>query len=247
MAKGGGGTSHTTTTQELSPEQRQLLSGVIPIAQGFLANPPKQYPGTAIEGFDPLQKQAQTMTLSAAGQMAPTLAKLPGQVAGMQQGYAGMQKGLNFLTSGDVLKASSNPYLQSAIAAATRPTIENFQQKILPELQLGGVGTGAYGGTRSAGIASGLAAGKATTEIGDIAAEMSNANYQKGLDAMLGGQQAQIQSLTGQQSLAGSTGQILGQMMLPAQITEAVGGQRQAMNQALLSEAAQRYVNEQMI
>src|SRR5215510_9500218 len=136
----GGGRSTTTTTQELSKEQRALLEPVIPIAQAFLANPPKPYPGSTIQGFDPLQQQAQQMTLNAAGMMQPTVNRLPGQIQGMQQGYAGMQKGLNFLTSGDVLKASSNPYLQSAIKAASRPTVDMFREQILPDIQLGGVG-----------------------------------------------------------------------------------------------------------
>src|SRR5262245_60861256 len=108
---GGGGTSKTTVTNEMSPEQRQLLSGVLPIAQGYLANPPKQYPGTGIVGFQPNQLMAQQMTVDAANRMAPTLGRLPGQVGATMGAYDTLRGQENFLTSGDVLRASSNPYL----------------------------------------------------------------------------------------------------------------------------------------
>lgn len=74
---GGGEKSVQTTTQELSPEQRQLLSGVIPIAQGMLTNPPKQYPGTAIAPQTPAEQQAQQMALQSAQQMSGFTQNLP--------------------------------------------------------------------------------------------------------------------------------------------------------------------------
>jgi hypothetical protein len=70
----------------------------------------------------------------------------------------------------------------------------------------------------------------------------------------LGGQQAanqflgtQQQGLTGAQGVLGQTGNIMQQGLLPAQLTEAVGTQQQAMEQARLTEQVQRFVNQQMM
>lgn len=257
----GGGTSHTTTTQELSPEQRALIAPVIPIAQNFLANPPKQWQGSGIVPFTDLQKQAQQMTINAANKMNPMMQQTGKQfnqlfgdmTTGVNANLAGLKKGTNFLTSGDVLKAESNPYLQGAISAATRPVMENFQQQILPNLTQGAVSAGGFGGTRQ-GIAEGLAGKEALAQVGDISSSMSNANYQAGLQAMLGGLseargQAQLDLAGSQaaQQLLGSKGQIMSQTLLPAQLKEQVGNQQYAMKQAQLSEQIQKYINQQMI
>ncbi|KKL95600.1 hypothetical protein LCGC14_1852930 [marine sediment metagenome] len=67
MSTGGGsGESRTVTTQELSPEQQQLLSLVIPEARKFVQNPPQQFPGSAIAPFTPNQLGAQQSALSQA-------------------------------------------------------------------------------------------------------------------------------------------------------------------------------------
>jgi len=42
-----------TTTQELSPEQRQLMNLAMPGVTQFAASVPQRYQGTTIAGFDP--------------------------------------------------------------------------------------------------------------------------------------------------------------------------------------------------
>lgn len=242
----GGGTSHTTTTQELSPEQRKLIEPIIPIATQYLKNPPKQYAGSGIVGFNPLQQQAQQMTINAANSMMPQMGQIPGQISGMQGQYNKLLGQNNFLTSGAVLRPGSNPALRGAIDAATRPTIENFNRQILPGLKEDAISSGGFGGTRQ-GIASGIAAGDASKTIGDIAAQMANTNYQAGLGAMSQGFGNAQGMLAGQQQLTGNTGNMMSQTLLPGQLKEAVGTQQQQMQQQLLSEKVQKYVNEQMI
>jgi hypothetical protein len=312
----GGGTSHTTTTQELSPEQRALIEPVIPIAKNYLANPPKMYQGSGVAGFTDLQKQAQQMTLQAANSLIPQTSKIPGQFNNLYNqfggvgaqydanaasfggnakqfgnltgdyraqlpGYDKLRQQEDFLTSGAVLRPESNPYLQGAIEAASRPTIQQFQQQIIPGLQEDSITSGAYGGTRQ-GIASGIAGQAATQAIADIASRMSNENYQSGLSAMMGGMNAANETLAGKNAaiggigaaLQGQQGALQGQQgalagkgqtvqsreqmlaaepgimqgtLLPAQLKEAVGQQQQMMQQQLLSEKVQKYVNEQMI
>lgn len=427
MSSGGGGTSTQTTTQELSPEQRELIKPVIPIATDYLKNPPQMFPGTGIAGFNPLQQAAQGMTMNAVQGMIPSMNVIPqqlqalmggwggnvnaagqqgaqgqnqlnailaamgqqsqgvtglmgqqagniaggaantaGQIAGqnaalegnlmnsfgntmglagqtagqvqqgIQQGNAAMAPGLGFLTGGAALSPDTNPFLQQAIAAASRPTIENFQNVVMPGIAGEAVSAGGFGGSRQ-GIAEGLAAQGMQRTVGDISANMGNAGYAQGLGAMtqglgiqqqqqvanlqamiqsgqlsqgaaqsvmqgiLGGAQTQqagtlgagslsnqaanqiMQSilsggqfqqdalgkmitgnLGGQQAaqgwsqqqqaglgsmggLLGNTGNILQQGLLPAQLTEAVGTQQQAMEQARLSEQVQRFVNQQMM
>lgn len=280
----GGGTSTTTTTQELSPEQRKLIEPVIPIAQDYLKNPPKQYAGSSISPLDPLQQQAQQMTIGAANSMLPVTSAIPQNLQALQGAYAGTAgqsavagqqgnqqlqsilggQGMNFLTSGAVLDPNSNQYLQQAIQGATQPIVQNFQNAVLPGITQEAVSNGGFGGTRQ-GIAEGLAAQGMQQQIGNVASQMMNQNYQNGLNVMqgslgqqiqgqLGGQQAQQQSIAGQQAgLAGAsgllqnTGNILNQTTVPAQAIAAVGGQNQAMSQAQLSEQVQKYINEQLI
>lgn len=242
----GGGNSTTTTVQELSPEQKQLISGVIPIAQQTLANPPKMYPKSGITPFQPLQSQAQQMTINAANSMIPTANQQGSRFNALMGEYGQQMNNTDFLTSGDVLHPGSNPALQAAIEAASRPTIQNFQEQIMPQITQSGVASGGFGGTRQ-GIAEGIASRGATQTIGDIAATMASQNYQAGLGAMTQGMGIASNNMAGQQNLLGNMSGILGQSLLPAQLLEAVGGQQQAMKQAQLSEAVQRFVNQQMI
>jgi len=232
MGGQSGGSSTTTTTQELSKEQRALLEPVIPIAKNFLANPPSMFPGSGIVGFNPLQQQAQQMTMQAARGMRGMANNLPGD-------YRGLMRDTDFLTSGRVLHPGSNPALKGSIQAATRPIMEQFREQILPGIQGDAINSGGFGGTRQ-GIASGIAGGKATQAAADIASRMASENYQAGLGAMVGGM-GQANQLLGQ------SGQIMSNSLLPARAVESVGAQRQAMQQAKLSEQVQRYVNRQMI
>lgn len=71
-----------------------------------------------------------------------------------------------------------------------------------------------------------------------------NLGGQQAAQGFLGQQQA---GLAGMQGLLGQQGNILQQTMLPGQIAEGVGAQQQMMQQALLSEQVQRFVNQQMM
>lgn len=336
MGSGGGGkqTSTSTTVQELAPEQRELLKLVIPEAKKFVSNPPEQFKGTGIAGFDPLQQQAQQMTLQAAnnirsgygqvqqgvgnvagnlGQMGsgawnmrnsvfPTLnptmqfsANAAGDSANriynaMNAGNSATAGGLNFLTGGAVLDPSTNPWLKSATEAAIRPAVENFQNVILPSIAGDAISAGGFGGTRQQ-IAEGLAAQGLQRTIGDTASRIYSDAYGQGLGAMgqalqtrvsqqgqnlqalvNAGQltqqaanqilQAQLGGFGAQQGFMDSAQNALGQQiqglmqlpgliqqgnLLPAQLTSAVGEQRQALNQARLTEQVQKYINEQLL
>jgi hypothetical protein len=257
----GGGHSTTTTTQELSPEQRALLAPVLPIAQNYLKHPPKLFPGSAITPFNNTQVNAQQMTMDAANAMLPSMGAIPKELQSVMSGIpnqnAAYQKqvapGNNFLTNPKILNAKTNPYLQSAIDAATRPAIQTFNEQVLPGITQDSLGAGGLGGTRQ-GIAEGIASRGLQQTVADTGASMGNANYQAGLQAMIGGLNSANDSaktglaanqLLGQ--ILGQKGDILSQMTLPAQLRESVGKQQQMMQQQLLSEKVQKYMSEQMI
>lgn len=224
MPGGGGAPKETKSTtvsqQQLAPEQQQLLQGVIPIAQDFLKNPPQQYEGSGIAGFNPLQQQAQQAYLAAAA---------PG--SGFGNFINQTQAGHSFLM-GPALYPESNPALQAATEAAIRPITQNFTQSVLPNIRGGAVGSGTYGSSRQ-GIAEGLASQSYMQQVGDTSASLQNEAYKSGLDAFTKALYAAPQ--TAQLSL------------LPAQIQEAVGSQQQQLSQAQLSETIQKYINEQLI
>jgi len=82
-----------------------------------------------------------------------------------------------------VLFPETNPALQGAIDAATRPITNQLLESALPAVRSGAYTTGNYGSSRQ-GIAEGLATGRAAQAVGDTAAGVANQGYQAGLGAM---------------------------------------------------------------
>ena len=217
----GGGTpaeTKTTTVRELSPEQQRLMDLVIPIAENTINNPPQLFGGTTIAQQDPLQAQAQQMTIDAATNT------LPGQIKQAQDAQ-------NFLL-GPVLFPESNPALAQATDAAVRPLKEAFEQTILPGIRSEAIAGGGFGGSRQA-IAEGNASNALLQGIGDTSAKVQNQAFQSSLEAMT-------------RSLLVSP-QLFQSSFLPGQAIEAVGTQRRAEGQQSLNEQVQRFTSEQLI
>ena len=216
---GGDGSGDTTTTQvqELSPEQRQLLRPVIPIATQFAENPPQLFPRSGIVGFNPLEQQAQQQAIGLSG----------------AQGALGQQgAGFSSFLMGPALDPRTNPGLQGAIDAATRPIVENLTQSILPNLR-GEFSVLGQPGSSRAGIAEGLATQGALRSIGDVTANVVNPAFQAGLDASTRALALLPQTQTG---LLGGAGTL-----------SDVGGAQRALEQALLSEEIARFGAEQTL
>ncbi len=265
-----GGTSRTVTTQQLAPEQRQLLEFVLPEAGRFARNPPNLYPGSQIAGFNPLEEQAQQQALQMAGGALPGIAgsainannALQGQV--LEQSIAG-QRGLlagqglalpaqQFLLSGDVLNPANNPGLGAAIQGAIQPIRREYEQTVLPGISRQSNLVGDLGGSRQQ-IAEGIASQAYLDAVGNTVGNLQNEAYQAGLGAMVGGLtptigagaagteaglQEAVRSLFAAPSLPGLA-------LAAPSVTGGVGAQQRALSQAQLSEEAQRYMAEQLL
>ena len=218
MSSGGGGKSTSTTVQELSPEQRQLLQPVIPVAEQFVKSPPTDYPGQRIAPFSQQELQAQRLLASA--------------VPMLNQQSSSANQGLNFLTSGAVLDPRTNPGLQGAIDAAIRPITENYTRNVMPSIGRNAVSAGQYGGT-AMGKLQQQAASDYGKSIGDTSSKIVLEGYNQGLDAMSRG----LYALPTVQQSSLASGQLL----------SALGEQQRAMEQAQIDEAVRKYTTEQLL
>jgi len=209
----GGGTSTTVSKQELSPEQRQLLNYVLPMAEEYASKPLELFPGSTIAGPTPEQLAGREYlantavnTLDPLSQSSIDTARMfseGGGAAGLGSAYnlanltgaggAGVnyalgdylsgQGGRQFLESGALLNPATNPVLASQTEAALRPITENLTESILPGIRSDFVGGNMFGSSRQ-GIAEGRAIGDYLRTAGDVASNIQNNNFTQGLNAM---------------------------------------------------------------
>lgn len=222
--KSGGQPTTTTTVQKADPwaGQQPYLQDVFSQAQQQYYNQgtPQYFPGATSAPIDPATQQAQNYAL---GQAQGTLPQIGQNAVGAA----------NFnLTQAPY--AESNPYLQSAIQSAFRPTIQAFTDPggDLARGRSQFIDSGQYGGTRH-GLAEGVAYGRLGEALSGRAAEMAYGNYN---DAMA----RQLQ----QQALLPT---VQGAALAPATVGEAVGQQRESYAQQLINDAIARWNFEQNV
>ena len=196
-----------TTTQQLSPEQRQLLSLAMPGVEKFAAQVPQRYQGSTITPFNANETAGQNQVLGA----VPAINNVASNVANAN----------NFYTSGDIWNPASNPNLQGAIDASVRPIYQNLTEQTLPAIGHDATSTGNFGSSRQ-GIAEGLAARGASQAAGDTASKLAQSQYDTNVNAQL---KAEALSPTVQQGL--TTG---------GTVESGVGDVQRALDQARLSE-----------
>jgi hypothetical protein len=170
------------------------------------------YPGSVVAGFSPETKSSQDYIMDYAA-------------TGAAQGVADINKGVSYGLNG-AMDVQNNPYLKSAIDAATRPITEKYTDPngVLAQIRSEGVASGGYGGTRQ-GLAEGVAGGRYLNEVGDVAAKMSS-------DAYNTGQNTFAKTLAFAPT-ALQTG------MLPAEMMSAVGAQKENLTQMQNDYASQ--------
>ena len=206
----GGGSSNqptqtTNTTVQMSPEQRQLYQLALPGVKDFAATVPERYPGQ-VAGFDPAQTAGQNMALASAAPQQMLADTAAGTSARLQ----------------DPSFAASNPWLDQAITASTRPITEAYQQDVLPGIRDSFQGAGQeFGGSRRA-IADARATSDYMRSLGDTSAKLGLGAYNTNIDAMV--------------KALGLTPQTQSAQTAPATTTSAVGDVRQNLSQQQLNE-----------
>lgn len=212
----GGGPSSTTQVQKSEPweEQKPYLLDIFEQAKKlYTQGPPEMYQGNTTVGYNPTEQAAQQAALDYAQN-------------GMQTVADNAQAGTNFLTSGAVLNADTNPYMQQYAKGAIRPIFNELKESTLPQIQGGALAAGQLGGSRQ-GIAEGLAVDRATQNALDTTARMYSDAYGQNLEAQQRGL-----------ALAPQTAQL---GLLPAQTQAGVGEAQRAYEQALLNDEIRRF------
>lgn len=208
---GGGGQQSSTTTQvNYSPEEAAARAAVQAEAKNIydansntISNSP--YPGSQPVPFSPESLQAQQM--------------LSGYATGAGAQTAGQAGGYSSFLMGPAGYAESNPYLQSATAAAIRPVTQAYTDPggVFSQIRTGAINNGMLGGSRQ-GVAEGIAARGYMDTVADTSSKLAYQNYS---DAMKYGTQAL--------ALSPQTFQLGTQ---PAISLSGVGTQKETMDQA---------------
>lgn len=210
----GGGTSNTVSTQELSPEQRELLNIAMPNIKDYASQDLQLYPGSKIVGPTDAQQQARQELSNVAGgtvkdlsqQSLDTAKKFTtqganaglagatnltnagamgvGGLGALLGDYASGTPGRQFIESGALLNPATNPVLGAQTQSAIAPIAQNLTESILPNIRGEFVGGNMFGSSRQ-GIAEGRAIDSMVREAGDIATELQANNFNQGLGAML--------------------------------------------------------------
>lgn len=142
------------------PQQDYLKKGFSAAEDMFLNNPNQYYPESTVVPFS-------NQTEGALGMMENRA----------MAGNAGNKAAMSNIT--DTLGGSylnSNPHLNTAIDAATRPMVDRFNDTVLPGIQAGFQGSGRYGSGLQA-YQQRQAGEDLTRSIGDVSSAMSYANY----------------------------------------------------------------------
>lgn len=210
------GSSQTTTQQQLTPEQQQLVGMAMPNYQAIASGTPTLPGASSVAGFTPAQQAGQAQVLGSTGQMGNIV------------GTAGQTN--QRISGGEFLDPASNPVVQNAVKAATDPIFQNLAQTTIPQQQAAGAaGSGVnYGGSRE-GIAEGLATQGAQRAAGQAGAGIMNTALGQGLQGTL---QAigQAPTIAGAQALPGATTSTVGDVQ-----------QQQAQNVLNATTAAQQF------
>lgn len=220
---GGGGGSQTKSSG-VSPEMKPYLygngstTGLLSEAEN-LYNQGSQgyYPGQTYAGFDQNQTQGQNSALNFAQ-------------GGMQQNAQSAMDANRMMTSGDLLYADSNPYLQQNISDTNNLIGRDYQENVMPGIGNQAVNAGQYDSSRQ-GIAEGIASRGMGEAIQRNTNQMMNNAYTSGLNMMGQG--------------VGQTNQVMAGGLAPSQVQQDVGAQRQGMAQQGINENVNRFNQEQ--
>jgi hypothetical protein len=218
-------------TSSIDPTLRPYLElGLRGAEQLFLQQQPSLYPGQMFVGPSPQTQAALNMQEDIA------LAQ-PTALQAAQESYMRGLGGLGATAGGAFLMG--NPYQQAAIASASRPIFQQYEQQVLPGITSMFSGAGRYG-SEAMGRSLGQATEATARALGDVGTQIAYSGY----EAERGRQQ---QAMAGQLQAATLAPQIYGQQFLPSQQLAQVGAAREAIAGQPLQEAIQRYQFQQQM
>lgn len=137
-----------------------LTKGYKSASDLYTGGPPNYYPGKQIAPMSGYTKGALDSMAQRGKRGSPLIDSA--------QGMLGQTLGGKFL--------NSNPHLQKAISAATRPVIDQYTKTVIPGLESAFSSAGRYGsGAQASSEAD--AYGHMMNQVGDISSEMSYQNY----------------------------------------------------------------------
>ena len=206
-----------TVVQNNSPwsgAQPYITEGYEKAKTDILNKPTQYYPNSTVVPLSNQTQQALGMQEARAINGSPVMG------AANQMAQTTLQGG--FL--------NSNPYLNTAIDAATRPMIDNFKNNVFPAIQSGFAGHGRYGSGAMGQVATN-AANDLNRQIGDVAGAMSYKGYDDERQRML-------QAGTLAPTYAANDYQDIGQLAQAGQVREAQAG-------AQLQDDINRFYQEQ--
>lgn len=202
---GGPSQGTSTTTQQLSPEQRQLLSQGMPLVNSFV----NSYNAGGVKS----PSQAPLTTSQIAGENTAT-----NTAEGIgAQGVSDLAKTQHFLST-NVLDPNNNPDLQGYIKAADQGITQNFQNSVIPSLRTEAINAGGLGGSRDT-LGENLATQSYLRELGNTNSQILNTAYGQGLSAAGAADTAAPATLQAE--------------LTPASTLSAVGAEQQAQQQAI--------------
>ena len=231
----------TTTVQktELPAWLEDITKKNLSIADQIASQPYQAYGGNLVAGFAPEQEQAFGMAQRQAGSTAPLYQTAAGTVSGLT-GY----QAPSFL-QGDV-SAYMNPFIgqveNRAIARGQEALLQNLNQVSAQAAR-----AGAFGGSRQA-IQEGVAQAEAAKNVADLSAQLRMQGYtdaagrlENDLARQMAGTGIQMQAAG---MLPGIAQAQQGAALTDAASIEAIGAQRQALEQAQLQDQYQRFMEQ---
>lgn len=150
-----------TTSQPWKAVRKPLRRAYRRLTNQLMAGPPSYYPQRTIAPMSGYTRGALNSLAARAKQGSGVL--------------NAAQKNVQDTLSGKYLRGG-NPAFEGAVAAATRPMIENYQNNVIPMMDSQFSAAGRYGSGAQA-LASSQAANDLNTQIGDVASQMRYQNY----------------------------------------------------------------------
>ena len=202
------------------------------IADQISQRPYQAYGGNLIAGFSPEQEQAFRMTQRQAGMTMP-----------LYQTAAETATGLTTATLPSFLQGNLSQYMNPFIGEVENRALSRGQEALqqnLNQISATAGRAGAFGGSRQ-GIQEGVAQAEAAKNVADLSAQLRLQGYQQATG------QAQA-DLARQMQAAGMLPGIAEAQqragLMDAASIEAIGAQRQALQQAQLEDAYNRFMEE---